>query len=193
MHWLLIAVIVLLSGCGQMAAQKTMENAKSCANEVKTSQDGMLVFARLWADDDSDTARKLNDNAALLLSERDALIRVHKQLSRCRQIIVEHDIKFAPAELPYWEDLFARGDAIFTKLVSGELTVAQANKLTIESVAKFRSDTARGYAITMAAEEQRRQRASEALLMAGSQMLSRSQARTTNCSWVGNVVNCTSR
>jgi hypothetical protein len=112
----------------------------------------------------------------------------------CRQIIIAHDNQYAAWETPYWQDLFQRGDAIFYKLASGEIPVGLANKLSIESGCKFQADVSRGHADAVRSEEAQRQRDAEAMLQAGTQLLASQQRQvtSTNCSWFGNTLNCTS-
>jgi hypothetical protein len=64
-------------------------------------------------------------------------VKFHSRTQRCRQIILEHDNKYAAWETPYWQELYQRTDEIFYKLASGEIPVGLANKLTIESTGKF--------------------------------------------------------
>jgi hypothetical protein len=123
------------------------------------------------------------------------LFAVHNQIQQCRQIIIQYDSKFAAWETPFWQELFQRGDQIFYKLASGELSVGLANKLSIESNGKFQVDISKGHANAVQAEEAQRQRASEVMLQAGTQMLaaqSQNRVTTTNCTWLGNNLNCTS-
>jgi hypothetical protein len=198
-----IIVIVTASnliGCAgivaQNAAQNAVTTAAACVQEVKSSPEGKIVYARLWANDDSDNAEKLSDPKPLTKEERNALVQVHNKLRPCRQIIIAHDNKFAAWETPYWQDLFQRSDAIFSKTASGEISVGLANKLTIESVGKFQADVSRAHADAVRIEEAQRQRAAEAMIQSGTQLLiasqPRSQITTTNCSWMGNTLNCTS-
>jgi hypothetical protein len=74
------------------------------------------LSARLWRFNELDTASKLSDPNPLTPKERDALVVVHNQTSRCKQIILTHDTKYAAWETPYWQDYYQRGDAIFYKL-----------------------------------------------------------------------------
>jgi hypothetical protein len=106
-----------------------------------------------------------------------------------------HDNTFAAWEVPYWQEAFQRGDEIFYKLASGELSVGIANKLAIESNGKFQTDVSRGHAQAVAIDQERAQRASEAMMQASAQILaaqSQNRVTTTNCSWMGNTLNCTS-
>ena len=89
--------------------------------------------------------------------------------------------------MPYWQDYFARSDAIYLKLVSGEIPVGAANRLLIESKGKFQQEVARGHAQAVAEDEARRQRAAEVLLATSAAM----QPHTTNCFFVGNMLSCT--
>ena len=122
-------------------------------------------------------------------------MQVHNKMRRCRQIIIEHDNRFAAWETPYWQEAFQRADAIHLKLATGEIAVGVANRLIIQSVGKFQTDVSKGHAQAVSIEEERRQRASEAMLQAGAQMLASqpsTQMTTTNCMWLGNNLNCTS-
>ena len=81
----------------------------------------------------------------------------------------------------------------FYRLASGELPVGIANKLAIESNGKFQIDASRGHADAVRVEEAQRQRAAEAMMQAGAQIAaSQPKMTTTNCTWLGNTLNCTS-
>jgi hypothetical protein len=178
----------------QLAAQDAAKNAKACFQEVWATPEGQLLSPRLWRFNELDTASKLSDPNPLTQKQRDALVVVHNQMLRCKQIIITHDNKYAAGELPYWQEYFQRSDEIFSKLASGEISVGLANRLSIESNGRFQTDVSRGHAQAVAVDEERQQRASEAMLQAGTQILaaqSQSRVTTTNCSWVGNVLNCT--
>jgi hypothetical protein len=180
---------------GQLDAQKAARNAKSCFEQVYATPEGQLLSTRLWRFNELDTASKLSDPNPLTKKEQDALVLVHNQLQPCKQIILAHDNNFAAWETPYWQEYFQRSDEIFYKLASGEISVGVANRLAIESNGKFQTDVSRGHAQAVAVDEERQQRASEAMLQAGSQILaaqSQSRVTTTNCSWFGNTLNCTS-
>jgi hypothetical protein len=189
----------VVAGCAQIIAGRdavvAKENATACIQQARISPDGQLIYGRLWVNDGTDTAAKLSDPNPLTMDERNALVRHHYQVLPCRQIILDHDNRFAAWEAPYWQELFRRSDEIYVRLASGELPVGTANRLSIESFGKFQADVSRGHANAVAAEEIRQQRASEAMLMAGSQILAASAANqprttTTNCSWFGNTINC---
>jgi hypothetical protein len=192
------ALAVPLADCavvGALDAQNAVKKATSCLQAVKDSPEGQLVYARLWRFDDLDTASKLSDPKPLSKNEQDALVKVHSQLKQCQQIILVHDNTFAAWEVPYWQEAFQRGDEIFYKLASGELSVGIANKLAIESNGKFQTDVSRGHAQAVAIDQERAQRASEAMMQASAQILaaqSQNRVTTTNCSWMGNTLNCTS-
>jgi hypothetical protein len=195
-----MAVTLALTDCarivGQLDAQNAVKNAKSCAQEVWATAEGQLLSARIWLDNEMDTASKLSDPNPLTKEEQDALVVVHNRLQPCKQIILTHDNKFAAWETPYWQQYFQRSDEIFYKLASGEIPVGLANRLSIESKGKFQTDVSRGHAQAVAVDEARQQRASEAMLQAGTQIYAASQNQnrvtTTNCSWMGNMLNCTS-
>jgi hypothetical protein len=137
----------------------------------------------------SDTPTKLSDPKPLTKDERDALVRVQSKMQPCRQIIIAHDKSNAAWETPYWQELFQRGDLIFAKLASGDV----ANQLSIESVGKFQVDVSKGHADVVRIDEIQRQQAAEAMARAGKEMLASQQVTTTNCSWFGNNLDCTSR
>jgi hypothetical protein len=144
-----VLAVLLLTGCGaavQLATEEAASDAKACLQAIMSSPDGRVIYARLWASDDTDTAAKLEDPKPLTKSERDAHVRIHNRQVSCRQIIISHDNRFAAWETPYWQDFFRRQDAIFTRLASGEMAAGVANKLTIESIGKFQADVSRGHA-----------------------------------------------
>ena len=187
---------LFLAGCGlaaQQAAKEAVAAVKQCTADIKQSEDGRVTYARMWAGNETDTAAKLTDQKPLSDQERNAIMRVHQSIQTCRQIIVQHDAKYAAWEAPIWQDYFARSDIIFVKLMSGEITVSQANKLSIESNGRLQSELARGNASAVAVAEAQRQRAAEAMIQAGAQIAAASQPHTTNCTWIGNTTSCISR
>ena len=129
-----------LTSCTLVATQQAAKQATSCLQDVRSSPEGQIVYAKLWASDASDTAAKLSDPDPLTPTERDALVQVHNNIISCRQMIISDDSRSAAWERPYWLDYFQRSDAIFNKLASRELPVGLANKLTIESNGKFQAD-----------------------------------------------------
>jgi hypothetical protein len=193
----ILALAALIGGCaitGQIAARQAVESAGTCIKEIKSSPEGKIVGARIWQFDESDNAAKLTDPKALTKAEQDALVQNHNRLQRCRQIIIDHDNRYAAWETPYWQEAFQRGDAIFYKLASRELSVGLANKLLIESNGKFQTDVSKAHAEAVSVQEAQQQRASEMMLQAGAQIMAsqpRTQVTTTNCSWIGNNLNCT--
>ncbi len=66
-----------LAGCALSATLQTAKPAGSCLQDVKSSQEGQIVYAKLWASDATDTEAKLSDpnplTPALPLSHRRAL------------------------------------------------------------------------------------------------------------------------
>ena len=155
-----------LAGCALTAAPQTAKQASSCLQDVKSSPEGQVVYAKLWASDATDTAAKLSDPNPLTPSERDALVQVHNDIISCRQMIMSDDSRSAAWERPYWLDYFQRSDAIFNKLASGELPVGLANKLTIESNGKFQADVSRRHPDAVPVDEAQQQQAAEALVQA---------------------------
>jgi hypothetical protein len=189
--------VLALPGCaaiiGQVTAVDAAKKAKACIADVHATPEYQMVAARLWQFDNTDTAAKLSDPNPLSPAERNALVQVHNRVVPCRQIIISHDNQFAAWETPYWEDYFQRSDEIFYKLASGELPVGIANKMAIESQGKFQSDVSRGHADAVQVAEVQQQQAAEAMMRAGAQVAaSQPRMKTTNCTWLGNTLNCTS-
>jgi hypothetical protein len=193
---LLVLGVLALGGCAiatQIATRQDAKKAAECWAEAKATPEAQLIFKRLWKFDSTDTADKLSDPKPLTPEERNALIQVHNRLEPCRQIIISHDYQYAAGETPYWQEFFQRGDQIVYKLASGELPVGLANKLSIESRGQFQTDVSKGHADAVRVDEARQQRAAEMMLQAGAQMqAAQPRMTTTNCSWLGNNLNCTS-
>ena len=183
-----------LAGCTATAIQQSAKSASSCLQDVKSSQEGQILYAKLWASDATDTEAKLSDPNPLTPTERDALVQVHNNIISCRQIIFSDDSRSAAWKLPYWLDYFHRSDAIFNKLASGELPIGLANKLTIESNGKFQADLSRRHPDAVPVDEVQQQQAAETLVQASAQTTaSEPDSRLTalNCRWVANALSCT--
>ena len=120
-------------------------------------------------------------------------MRIQRAIVPCRQIILEHDNKCAAWETPYWQEYFERNDAVGLKLAAGEIPVGPANRLFIETRGHFQTEVSRGHANAVAIEEERQQRASEAKLQASSAVLANSRTQMTNCTFLGNTLNCIKR
>ena len=182
-----------LAGCALSATLQTAKSGSSCLQDVKSSQEGQIVYAKLWASDATDTADKLSDPNALTPTERDALAQVHNDIISCRQTIISDNSRSEAWKLPYWLDYFKRSDAIFNKLASGELPVGLANKLTIESNGRFQADVSRRQADAVPVDEAQQQQAAEALMQASAQSASpevQSRLTSMNCGWVANTLSC---
>jgi hypothetical protein len=191
----LIVMIVAggLAGCAITAIQQTAQSASTCLQDVKSSQEGQIVYTKLWASDATDTETKLTDPNPLTPTERDTLVQVHNNLISCRQMIVSDDSRSAAWELPYWLDYFKRSDAIFDKLASGEVSIGLANKLTIESDGKFQVDVLRNHPDAVPVDEVRQQQAAEALMQASAQITApepQSKLTSINCRWIANTLSC---
>jgi hypothetical protein len=174
-----------------MAVQQPISDPISCVQEARTSPEGQIVYARLWAFDDSDTAAKLRDQEPLTKEEQKALVQVHSKTLKCREIAVSRDKRDAASETRYWQEYFQRSDAIFNRLAGGEIPVGLANKLSIESNGKFQLDASKVHADAVKVEAAQRQRAAEAMLQTAPQiMASQAKISTTNCAWLGNTLSC---
>ena len=183
-----------LAGCTATAIQQSAKSASSCVQEVKSSPEGQIVYAKLWASDTSDTEAKLTDPNSLTSTERDALVQVQNDVISCRQMIISDDSRSEAWQLPYWLDYFHRSDAIFNKLASGELPVGLANKLAIESNGKFQADLTRRHPDAVPVDEAQQQQAAEALVQASAQIAApepNSRLTAINCRWVANTLSCT--
>jgi hypothetical protein len=194
---LFVAVCLVAGGlaaCALTATQQIAKSASSCLQNVKSSQEGQIVYAKLWASDATDTPAKLSDSNPLTPTERDTLIQVHNKIILCRQMNISDDSRSAAWELPYWLDYFKRSDAIFDKLASGEVSVGLANKLTIESDGRFQADVLRSHPDAISRDEAQQQQAAEALLQTSAQTTALepdSRLAAIDCRWVANALSCT--
>ncbi len=182
-----------LAGCTVIATQQTAKSGSSCLQDVKSSQEGQIVYAKLWTSDATDTEAKLSDPNPLTLTERDALAQIHNDIISCRQMIISDNSRSEAWKLPYWLEYFNRSDAIFNKLASGEIPVGVANKLTIESNGKFQADVLRRHPDAVPVEEAQQQQAAEALVQASAQITApvpQSRLTVINCRWVANTLSC---
>jgi len=135
---------------------------------------------------------KLSDPKPLTPAERHALIRGHAEIVKCRHLLTDHDRVFAAWELPRFQAYFARQDALFTKLASGEMPVGAANQLQIASLDQFQVEQSRGQADETRFRQVQAERFSEAAMAANATMAAnRPRMTTTNCTWMGNSINCT--
>jgi len=131
-----------------------------------------------------------------------ALVQVHNRAVQCRQFLDAYDSRYAVWATPYAQAMHQRTDQIFYKLASGELPVGVANKLYIESNGQFQADLAQGHADAVRADEIQRQRLAEAMIQSGAltpktqplqvPTVQTPRMTTTNCTWLGNNLNCTS-
>lgn len=191
-----LPLVVLLSGCAianQYASQQAVSLAAACSSQVKSSPEFTVSHTRLWNFNDSDSASKLSDPKPLTKAEQDAFVQAHNKMMECRKLILDHDNKYVAWKVPYEQEYFQRSDTLFYKLASGEIPVGLANRLIIENRGKYQVDLARAHAEAVSIEEARRQQAADALIQAGTQMMAagpNSHVSTTNCSWVGNNLNC---
>jgi hypothetical protein len=204
-----IGSAVVLSGCAQMVAQQAMKDAQEkfakCAADNMATPEGQSIFKRIWRGDGTDTADKLSDPNPLTPAERNALIQVHNRAAQCRQFLDAYDSQYAVWATPYAQAMHQRTDQIFYKLASGDLPVGLANKLYIESKGQFQAALSQGHADAVRADDTERQRVAEALIQANALRATQPQApqvqmpstqaprmTTTNCTWLGNTLNCTS-
>ena len=190
---LLVTLCLVAGGCTLTATQQTAKTGSSCLQDVKSSQEGQIVYAKLWASDATDTADKLSDPNALTPTERDALAQVHNNIISCRQTIISDNSRSEAWKLPYRLDYFKRSDAIFNKLASGELPIGLANKLSIESEGKFQTDLSRSHPDAVPVDEAQQQQAAEALVQASAQITApdpHSRLSAINCRWIANTLSC---
>jgi len=190
----------VVTGCAQVADRFSSTDATAvyakCVADIRATPESQVVSARLWVGDGSDSPAKLSDAKPFSPPEREALSQVHDRSAQCRQIVA-HDQRYAAWESPPWQEYFQRGDAIFYKLSSGEITVGMANRLAIESRGKFQAEVLKGRSDAIRPEEVQQQRAAEAMLQSNAQMAAaqprqaRQRVTTTNCAWFGNALNCT--
>jgi hypothetical protein len=174
-----------LTGC-----QATLTDARSklskCYGDIKSTPEAQMLALRVWQFDGSDRASKLTDLKPLTPAEREALEQVHNKAVQCRQVAADYDNLSAAWQTPIKQDSYQRTDQIIAKLASGEISVGAANRLFIESNGKLQGDLSKDHADAVSADEAKQQRAAEAMLHKEPRMT------TTNCSWLGNNLNCTS-
>ncbi len=183
----------LLTGCAQLMAQDANhKTAAECTRAVKSSPEGEMVYARVWAFDNSDSEAKLIDPEPLTKEQRKALEQVHAKNLQCRQIAPINTDRYVAWVTPYREEYFERGEAILHKLESGEIAVGLANRLIVESNGKFLDDVSKGHPDAVRSEEIHRQRTAEALLQASRASLPPPTTAAMNCSWFDNALNCAS-
>jgi hypothetical protein len=200
-----MAISIMLGSCAQMVAQQAMKDAQEksakCVADNIATPEGQSIFKRIWRGDGTDTVDKLSDPNPLTPAERNALVQVHNRAAQCRQFLEAYDSQYAVWATPYAQAMRQRTDQIFYKLGSGELPVGVANKLYIESNGQFQTDLAQGHADAVRADEIQRQRVAEAMIQSGAlraatqpqvQMPPTPRMTTTNCTWLGNTLNCTS-
>jgi hypothetical protein len=191
----LSACAILLCECavvGAVSAVAARDNFQKCVAEYKATPEAQMLAPRIWQGNGTDTAEKLSDPKPLTPAERDALVKGHSKMLQCRQIVINHDNVFAAWELPHWQAYFARADQLFTKLASGEMPVGVANKLIIESNDQFKVEQSRGQADETRFRQVQAERFSEAAMAANATIAAnRPRMTTTNCTWMGNSINCT--
>ncbi len=190
----------LLAGCAQVTDQIASSDAATvyakCMADVRATAESQLISARLWLGDGTDSVNKLTDAKPFVAIERDALTQVHDRTLQCRQIVAG-DKRYAAWDTPPWREYFQRGDAIYSKLASGEITPGMANRLTIESRGKFQTEALRGNPEAVRPEAVQQQKTAEAMLQATPHIAAaqprqaRQRVTTTNCAWFDNELNCT--
>ena len=74
-----------MAGARQVA-KRASASAASCLKENKASPEGQIIYTRLWANDDTDTADKLSDPKPLTKDQQNALVKLHSRVQVCRQI-----------------------------------------------------------------------------------------------------------
>lgn len=195
-----VLAVFVLAGCAQISDKIASSDAATvyakCMADVRATAESQLISARLWLGDGTDGVSKLTDAKPFSAVERDALTQVHDRTAQCRQI-VSGDKRYAAWDTPPWKEYFQRGDAIYSKLSSGEITVGMGNRLTIESRGRFQAEALRAHPDAVRPEEVQQQKTAEAMLQAQSQIVAaqprqaRQRVTTTNCAWFGNALNCT--
>src|SRR5262249_37616826 len=95
-------------------------------------------------------------------------------------------------EAQHWQAYFQRQDQLFYKLASGELPVGVANKLSIDSQDQLKVESSRGQADEVRFQQtQATQLAAAAAQVSAAYAASQPRMTTTNCTWIGNSINCT--
>jgi hypothetical protein len=207
-----------LTACSEVSQNEALKSASHCARDVLTSHEATIVYSRLWLGDGTDTPDKLRDTAPLTPEEQDALSRVRYSMNQCKQKLVVRSMDM-PATAPdqqYRDASLQRTDAILEKVASGEITIAMANRLAIESNGIFQADLTKinpkfipraerhaqaeaeqmlaeqEHADAAAAQERRAQEEAEAKQRKtkGKTRQAEQTPVATNCAWSGNTLNC---
>jgi hypothetical protein len=196
---ILIICLLGLTGCAQTiqqsAQQKALDDTKAaltkCFADIRATPEGQLLSKRLWQADSTDTAAKLSDPKPLTQAEKDALVSNHTKSIECRRLADDWANHYALYQLPAMTELYARSDAIFTKLVNGG-PVSEANKASIASSDQFQADLAHAGANAAAVQEQNNAmvRAQAAQGLAAAMIGAQPRMTTTNCVATGNTLNC---
>jgi hypothetical protein len=207
----------MLAACSQMQQSQTLKKAYGCARDATESHEATIVFRRLWLGDGTDTSDKLRDTRPLTPEEQSALAQYRSTMRQCRQMMVAGAADLPATnmpDLPYREASLERTDAIYDKLASGEISVATANRLAIESDGIYQADLSKiDPHFVGPADRQRQRNAQEMATEASAQMAAaqrqaeeaRAKQRkskqgkskppapgmaTANCAWSGNALNC---
>jgi hypothetical protein len=174
-----------LTGCQAILTDARTKLSK-CYGDLKSTPEAQMLASRLWQFDGSDRASKLTDLKPLTPPEREALEQAHNKAVQCRQIGVDYDNLSAAWQIPIKKEDYQRTDQIIAKLASGEISVGAANRLFIESNGKLQVDLSKDHSDAVSADDAKQQQTAEAMLHKEPRMT------TTNCSWLGNNLNCTS-
>ncbi len=208
---LVLLAALLVSGCAtqaQIQAQTMAENAQSagaageaCVRNVQASPAFAPLLQRFPSKPSDTTIEQLANTNKATEGEIKAIFLVHPEFQKCRQALMSQAALTHPGIPPILAAAYAKRDADLVELVQkkitwGEWTVRLKTsdaELGVELAAENQRINA-GLQQSHEAELQRRQAAANALAAyARQQQIIDNMNRpiTTNCSALGNTVNCT--
>lgn len=188
----LVALTLVLSAFTSSASAK--DKFQACEDAKQKTPAFQLIKLRLYTGDPIIYEQVL-DQGQLTPEESKALGElIALEDGGCKGILLERIAKRSPARLPAYANWYARRLAIDMKLLSGEIPVGTANRLYIEATRHFEVENAAASADEAARAAAAAQLAASQVLM--TQALSRqpvNRITTTQCSWIGNLLNCTTQ
>ena len=198
--------------------QKAISDEAQCIDTLAATPAGQVVYGKSPRDVRSPSLRMMSNTDKATDVEIANVLEYHTELQQCRQILLRAIAQYQPALLEIRLDYYSKNDALFLRLVKKEITWGE---LVGGVSANFRESAQRStaalnelnrqnqYALQQAAARQ--QAAAAALLQWSSQqqminqtqnyqqqllnqqIFNSSRLMQTNCTTLGNTVNCISR
>lgn len=219
---LLVALFFVLAGCATAAQQKAFEirtnlqellkRTAACVQNIRDNPVYQPLFAHMPKTDIgilNPSLAQLTDNGLPTEEEAKLLVASHKELTACRQRMIEDSMKAVPSTVPLLLQQFNQADSLTVDLLQRKITYGEANRkssaLANDFIARYQGALAeldRELQASHQAELAHRQAAGQALLQWSAQQQALQQNQQlintinrpvmTNCTRMGNTVNCTS-